>query len=347
MRWWIITAALLGTACANNKEIILPDENSGSTYVPIDPIPVSRPAQQCGKGERLTDPIESLPDNAVRTMIEQTDLSGVVTFGVGKVKGEGSSFRVTVDFINTTTVLVPFRIRKQAQPYPGNENAPLEEVDPWEVVSGRYRNQSEHYSVYQMGSTAFGKLPKEDQEKYHSINIPVYVGLGIRVRSFGTTLTANVDISGLTAIGIQANAKALTGSLVAQTLGVSGKAVTTALPLHSDLNLTTAADALSAAASIKAQLYSADTFVEPRVVGFYLPIPASVSLINAVVSALSEDIPNTHITWKRTCIPVAPEKEVSKPILLDSNSGSQSGGDGTKPNSSNPGSQPGGAGAKG
>ncbi|MGE5048252.1 MAG: hypothetical protein ACM3PC_06770 [Deltaproteobacteria bacterium] len=291
------------------------EERSGYNYVPIDPMPAVEESPACDTSkQRLLGVIESLPDSAVRTLVEQVDESGNVKFGAGMISEKGSAFRVTVDFINTTTVSVPFLIKKTAEIY-GDKNHTRETISLWEETKGRYAIGSERYVVFRQESTIFRLQSKAASSaninEFTPINIPVYVGLGIRVKSAGTTLAGNVDISGLAAIGFQAEAKTITGSLVAQTLGISGKSVTSALPLHSDLNMTATTDAIGAAGSIKAQLFSSDTVVSPRVVGFYLPLVADVALINAVVSALSDGTA-PPLKWSRPCVP----KESQGPVLL-------------------------------
>ncbi|SEU33961.1 hypothetical protein [Stigmatella erecta] len=305
MRYFIALLIICSTGCATTKTVA--EERSGYAYIPVDPIPANETSVPCAAPNRLLGVIESLPDSAVRTLVQQVDGKGNFSFGIGEVKEKGSAFQVTVDFINSTTVLTQFYIKKTAELY-GNKEHKRDPINPWRETKGIYTIGSELYEVYRADS----KVRPSDLSGFYLINIPVYVGLGIRVKSTGSTLDSNVDISGLAKIGLQAEAKAISGSLVAQTLGISGKAVTSALPLHSDLNLTTTTDAVGAAGSIKAQLFSEDAVVSPRVVGFYLPLPADVALVNAVVSALS-DGSAAPLVWSRSCVPQAQRG----PVLLN------------------------------
>jgi hypothetical protein len=102
--------------------------------------------------------------------------------------------------------------------------------------------------------------------------LPLYIGIGLRVTADIRVLRANTKIGGLGIIGAEADAGNLSGSLVVQTLGVNGKSISAALPIQSELNRTTAQNAIVSIGSIKALLYEQDTVVSPRVVGLYFPL---------------------------------------------------------------------------
>ena len=97
---------------------------------------------------------------------------------------------------------------------------------------------------------------------------------------------------------MEAEANNLRGSLTVQTLGVNGQAISAALPIQSELNRTTAQNAIVAVGSIKALLYENGTVVNPRVVGMYLPFPGGKPLVNAIISELSKK----RVVWYRPCI---------------------------------------------
>ncbi len=136
-----------------------------------------------------------------------------------------------------------------------------------------------------------------EASKYTVYSIPLYVGIGIRITSNVEVIGGSANISGIGVIGAEAQANKLQGSLVVQTLGVNGKAVSSALPMQSELNATTAQNALIATASIKTLLYADDTEVAPRIVGLYYPFPSSRPLVNALISAIS----SSEVEWARPC----------------------------------------------
>lgn len=148
------------------------------------------------------------------------------------------------------------------------------------------------------------ELERFDKE-YTEFNIPIYVGLGLRTASIIYAVKGEANISGLGVIGAEAEANNLKGSLIIQTLGVNGKSVAAALPIQSELNRTTAQNAIVAIGTIKALLHSPETWIAPRVVGLYLPFPGGKALMNALVSELSTQ----ELVWEFSC----PSSELVKP----------------------------------
>ncbi|VVP17359.1 hypothetical protein PS900_03668 [Pseudomonas fluorescens] len=306
------------------------DSESVSTYVPLDPFPVvSTQGESCkspdsaevlGVGRNslpeghladvdtpiYKDMLSSLPDNAVRMVVENVTSSGSVTYGVGKIGGRFERYRVTADYTSADTINMPLWISKEVELKTINPKVslasttlkrvvPLSEVIPvgFQVrLDGTgYVYTSERYSVRR---AVPGESPPSGYEVY---NIPVYVGIGIRITSNIEITGSTANISGIAAIGFEAESNNLKGSLVVQTLGVNGKAVSSALPMQSELNATTAQNALIATASIKTLLYSDDTQIYPRVVGLYLPFSSKKALVNAIISELS----SSRVEWKRPC----------------------------------------------
>ncbi|SHE79163.1 hypothetical protein SAMN02745781_00778 [Vibrio gazogenes DSM 21264] len=131
-----------------------------------------------------------------------------------------------------------------------------------------------------------------------TLDIPIYVGIGLRVTANVNVIKTNANISGLGVIGMEAESNALNGDLIIQTLGINGESVSSALPIQSELNRTTAQNAIVSIAQIKSMLYQANLAARPRIVGMYLPIPGNVTLVNAIVSELSKE---NSIEWKKIC----------------------------------------------
>lgn len=266
------------------------EAESGYTYVPLDPFPVTAvPGANC-TGRAITgDLLDALPDNAVRMLVEKFDSQGNVILGPSKASSGLGTYRVTVDYINADTINFPVWIRKLVR----------------ESGSQQYRVASNFLSTAaggEAGSELYevSSMPPQNQEQAlgaAEFNIPVYVGVGMRVSANVTVLSGDANISGIGVIGAEAEANRLRGSLIVQTLGVNGKSVAAALPIQNELNRTTAQNAIVAVASIKASLYSPETVKSPRVVGLYLPFPGSKPLVNALISELSKSKPH----WPRPC----------------------------------------------
>lgn len=293
----LVVIALIGmlAGCSSSMRTIAEDR-SGYTYVPLDPFPATE-LVKCPNpippGMRLVGVLEALPDNAVRMSVEEFSGSAGVSFGVGRVGAKGSNYRVTIDFINSMTVQLPFWIRKTAKVYQKDGQGKRVEIGVMETTDGDYEIGSGQYAVERNAPSG------QEAKLYKVFNVPIYVGVGLRVVSNVTATEANVDISGLGSIGVEAEGKRLSGSLVVQTLGVNGKAISAALPIQSELNRTTVQNAVVSVSAIKTQLYSPETIVSPRVVGIYVPFPADQKLINALISALSG---GSGVSWTRPCV---------------------------------------------
>ncbi len=279
---------LVNMACGHAQTIA--EERAGYTYIPLDPFPAKENRHSCVAPNRPVIVPAALPDNSVRTSVLELSANGDVSFSVGSVSTEGKTYRVTIDYANTSTVQVPFWIKKEVNVwnYETKKPGPVEIVHPTVLAQEKYQLGSARYTVTHADPS---------DASYHKFSIPLYIGVGLRVTSNVTAAKAKVDISGLAAIGGGAEAQALSGSLVVQTLGINGKSVASAMPIHSELNRTTVATAITAIASVKAQLYSDETFLQPRVLGMYLPLPADTKLVNAIISSLAD----SDIKWVRPC----------------------------------------------
>lgn len=127
--------------------------------------------------------------------------------------------------------------------------------------------------------------------------VPVYVGVGLRMTASIKSKRAGVSLSGLTALAAEAEAGNISGSLVVQTLGITGKPVSAALPLPSELNQTTVQNAIMAIGTIKATLDEPDVRLSPRVVGIYNPIGGGQQVVSGIISTLATE----RIVWNRPC----------------------------------------------
>jgi hypothetical protein len=267
---------------------------SGYTYIPVDPFSVKiLPGNNCIDEDHWERQVyekllDALPDNAVRMLIERLDLSGNVSYGVLKTGIKGESYRVIIDYINADTINVPFKVEKSMRLKSNNEFKRVHMLLP---PGSEFEPGSEAYRV----SRADPQLEKGLLEEV--FNIPVYIGVGLRVSSNIYVAGASANISGIGIIGAEAEAGRLKGSLVVQTLGVNGKSIAAALPIQSELNRTTAQNAIVAVGSIKALLYANETVKSPRVVGLHLPFPGGKQLVNAIISELSKK----PVEWEYPC----------------------------------------------
>nr|VFK18311.1 MAG: hypothetical protein BECKLFY1418C_GA0070996_104115 [Candidatus Kentron sp. LFY] len=305
----IAACALSLTGCAHTLIPQTPAEKeSGYTYIPVDPFPVPMYPDEvsCGLRAAKSDNeyqallkkieyrplLESLPDNAVRMSIEQFDSSGNVSYGPAGIGAKGESYKVTVDYVNSDTTNFRVLIAKTAFNTISGEYDYVDLLNP--IDEAKHDINSVNYDV----KSAKNLFEKQDGT-YYEYNIPVYVGIGLRVTANIDVLGATANISGLGVIGAEAEANSVKGSLIVQTLGINGKSIAAALPIQSELNRTTAQNAIVAVGSIKALLYDKKTAKAPRVVGIYLPFPGGKPLVNAIISEISK---GNSISWIRPCV---------------------------------------------
>ncbi len=101
--------------------------------------------------------------------------------------------------------------------------------------------------------------------------IPIYLGVGLRVRAEFEALKSGIDISGLPALSIAASSNHVNGRLTVQTLGISGPEITDTFPIISDISVSSMQNALQVLASVKAKLYDKSTVVFPKLIAFETP----------------------------------------------------------------------------
>lgn len=279
----LITALLAG--CANLSSTYLPrtmgEERSGYAYVPLDPLPVvdqfdfdcraeeSLP-HTLRDGKRAVPLLDSLPDNAVRVAILNKNNKSGLSFGESSLGLENQRYLVILDYVNVETSNITFVM---SEPF---------DVDSSTISYRRIERLDQRERI----RTFFSAPPTNSDEL--NVVIPVYVGVGLRLTADITVLKGKVNLASLGAIAAGVEAGRVSGSLVVQTLGVSGQQVTSALPLPSEINQTTVQAAILAMGSIKAVLFDPKTRITPRVTGMHLTIQnASDRLVNSVVSELA------------------------------------------------------------
>jgi len=221
-------------------------------YHPLDPLPVKIESRndQIMTNTRL---LKALPDETMRLAIGQVSGSVGITYGPATVGYEGNSYVVILDYVkfNTESFAV-----KLSEPDSKNERkATL--VEPG--VAGD-----------------------------NIVIVPVYVGVGLRLTANITVIKGKVNLGNLFAIGAEATAQKISGTLVVQTLGVSGENISSLIPMPSELNATTIQNAIMALGSIKAKLYDDKTTISPRVVGVYNNLGGGAETINGFISSILE-----------------------------------------------------------
>jgi hypothetical protein len=251
--------------------------------------------------------LDALPDLAIRFAVAELSGSGQLSFGPSKITSKGSAYRAVLDYVNVDVVPVEFRVRKRIVSAFGKEE--------WALVSQQVPAGA-HITAYDAevvgAPTPANPTPSifdelrgpQSAAQYERITVPIYIGIGLRLSADIRALEGGINLSGLGSIGAQADAKKLTGTLTVQTLGVTGKAIATVLPLPNKLDQTTIENAILAIGTSRAILYNTgidQVKTSARVVGLYSPVGSDPRLINALYSEIS----GARIPWARPCSPLS------------------------------------------
>jgi len=187
-----------------------------------------------------------LPDETMRLAIGTVSGDGGISYGPAKIGIEGSSYVVILDYIKFGT---------------------------------------ESFGVDLTG-TGDNRVATLVQTADADSVVPVYIGVGLRMTASIHVKKGKVDLGNLFALGAAAKAERVSGSLVVQTLGISGPEVSSLIPMPAEINQSTIQNAILSLASIKAKMYADETLLTPRVVGVYNNLGGGTSTINGFISSL-------------------------------------------------------------
>lgn len=302
-------------------------------YVPLDPLPIDQAsgADCCKAGETSSTAtaksgdgdeaglLAKLPDQTVRFAVGVVDQTkGTVTFGPVTLTSKGQNYQAVLDFIQSDAVPVQFWYRPIGSGASAEKgfttivNARDPSITGYEVrtsiaqtIDAQLRLQNPDKGDADLATMKAAQLAQEATDRraegFKDLTVPIYVGVGLRVTAYILSRSGGVSISGLSAIGADAEVNKLTGRLTVQSLGVTGKSIT--LPLPSKLDQTTIENAILSIGTMRASLYAADlndgsVYLQPRIVGLYSPIGGDPLFINAVYSELSKQRPR----WLAPCV---------------------------------------------
>jgi len=194
--------------------------------------------------------LDALPDETIRIAVGTVAWDGAITFGPAKLGVSGSNYVVILDYIKFGT-------------------------DSFAVAVSSDIN----------GVRTAKVLPDSDASKADVV-VPVYIGVGLRLTANIAVKKAGVDLGSLFALGVAAQAGKISGTLVIQTLGVSGPEISGLIPMPGEISESTIQNAILALASIKAKIYDPKTLITPRVVGVYNNLGGGETTINGFISTL-------------------------------------------------------------
>ena len=124
---------------------------------------------------------------------------------------------------------------------------------------------------------------------------PTYVGVGLRLSANLVVRKGSVDLGSLFALGLAGEANQVSGSLMLQTLGVSGPSISAALAIPSDISTASIQAALVSIGTIKSKIYDGDTEISPRVIGTYDVFGPDMKSFDAYFSTLLADPPTVEL----------------------------------------------------
>jgi hypothetical protein len=315
LRVRIITALLILTSVTGCSSLPMSPSTEGEryssyTYVPLDPLPIRRlPGDSCPDASPVSarvdtlsesELLKTLTDQTVRMAVAQISSSGEVTFTSAKIGAKNESYQVVLDYMNTDTAPLHFAARRKVQ-----------RIVPYQVGLSTYRRTDykvgEYISIRDVVppniKTSYEIRPMKQMDEipldqnFEAVSLPIYVGLGLRLTASFTVNEGKVELTGLPSIAANAAAGKVSGSLVVQTLGVTGRAIATSLPLPSELNQTTLQNSLLAIGSIKALIHDSETTKTPRVIGFQNAVGGGQEFVSAIISALSLN----RLAWYQAC----------------------------------------------
>jgi hypothetical protein len=250
-----VLGVMLASACVPSVEsppqtIAAGKAGPAYGYRPLDPLTVSLNHPQ---GVPVTNCriLEILPDQTLRFAVGEVTESGSVSFGLAKAGFEGQRYVVIVDFMLSDTFSVP--AVALAAPVPATTVAP-----PTAPAAAAPATTTP-------GTTAPATSSNAAADRY----VPTYIGVGLRLTANLMVRKGEVDLGNLIAIGAAAEAKQVYGTLVIQTLGISGEGVASAIPIPSEISASSIQNALVAIGTIKGKIYDEKTSLSPRVVGIY------------------------------------------------------------------------------
>ncbi len=288
-----ITLLIVGCgAVSKNSSLEELNENANRVttvmkgYQPIDPIQLK--VEKENDTLSFKDIISEFPNEATRVAVGKINQSGSLTFGSFNIARKGESYSVIIDYIKYITTAIPasyaesHSTKKYIDYAKNNYNFLNENLDSIKIPE-KLKSMHVLLSEYTL-STNYGSVDEFNAElqspnqnlrlnkaQTHNIKIPVYVGIGLRIQASVTALKDSVNLGSLYGLGAAASQNKLSGTLIIQSLGISGENISPIIPIPDRINESTIQAAMQSLATIKSKIYDKKTKITPQVVAFGLP----------------------------------------------------------------------------
>lgn len=278
---------LVSTGCKATLPSTSSEQALGATYIPLSPKRVDVEAEA---PPTPTEILNALPNLTMRISTRAVEQNSKVSFAAGTIGQEGNSYTVVVDYLLYTTAYLPTCYER----FGGGGRPDTEDMTK---ISTRYGSVQEgDYPDARDAPTSRSRVkgsPSPALRFAMRQRIPVYLGVGMRIEANLRVLKGQVQLS-LFGLGAAAAAGNVSGSLVFQTLGISGESISALIPLPSDLSQASIVSAMQALAAIKAKLYGDESVrIELQTVG-YEAIYRSANAVRLIDGTLAGSTANTR-----------------------------------------------------
>lgn len=116
--------------------------------------------------------------------------------------------------------------------------------------------------------------------------IAAYEGVGFRIIAHIHSKKAGITLGNFATLGVAADAGQISGDLSIQLMGLSGKEITSVLPIPTDISSSTIQSTLVAMGTIKSKIYDPSTTKIPQIVGIENLYGAAVADFNEYISLM-------------------------------------------------------------
>lgn len=257
-----------------------------SGYLPLGPMSIcykNPPDTMIKKGHKGDRLLCYFPDTAMRMGVYESSGSANGTYGTVKLGTEGHSYTVVLDYTQSTTLQLSLHVDKS------------EELDPEKITDRKVK--AALLSKLDHGMHPGWKFDVPDDMKFATdtnksitkptdLVIPVYVGVGCRLRADITVVKGSVDLSSLATIGAAVSAGKATGTLSLQVIGINGQAINSSLTIPQKIDDTTIQNTLMSVGVVKAKTYDDATEIAPRIIGIESPFPLTGEQRAQIISLL-------------------------------------------------------------
>jgi len=257
-------------------------------YQPIDPIQLT--VNNKPNGINFKKILEQFPNEVSRVAIGRLNQNGSLSFGPLAIARRGESYTVIIDYIKYTTTSIPAEYKEaskvetlseyisQSYPYYKRADAVADSLEKIPSIAGKKVKSIQHELRTNHGAVAGTTsetvseytYQRNDNQSIHQIKIPVYIGIGLRIQASITALKDSVNIGNLYGLGAAASQNEIMGTLIIQSIGISGENISGFIPIPDRINESAIQTAMQSLATIKSKIYDAKTIVNPQIVGFTL-----------------------------------------------------------------------------